>query len=38
MAGCVIFTDPLDDGIVTEANGYVAYPGELCAIQNSTIY
>ncbi|KAL1610045.1 hypothetical protein SLS60_001710 [Paraconiothyrium brasiliense] len=26
MAGCVIFTDPLDDGEVTEDNGYKAYP------------
>ncbi|QSS66381.1 N-acetylated-alpha-linked acidic dipeptidase [Histoplasma capsulatum] len=26
MLGCVIFTDPGDDGNVTEANGYVAYP------------
>lgn len=27
MAGCIIFTDPLDDGEVTEENGYDAYPG-----------
>lgn len=26
MIGCVIFTDPGDDGNVTEANGYLAYP------------
>ncbi|EAS36089.3 glutamate carboxypeptidase II [Coccidioides immitis RS] len=26
MIGCVIFTDPGDDGNVTEANGYAAYP------------
>ncbi|KAI0473597.1 hypothetical protein GGR56DRAFT_648180 [Xylariaceae sp. FL0804] len=26
MIGCVIFTDPGDDGIVTEANGYDTYP------------
>ncbi|EEP76509.1 conserved hypothetical protein [Uncinocarpus reesii 1704] len=26
MIGCVIFTDPGDDGEVTEANGYAAYP------------
>ncbi|KAK7707274.1 hypothetical protein SLS63_013791 [Diaporthe eres] len=26
MAGCIIFTDPLDDGEVTEENGYEAYP------------
>ncbi|KAL5385663.1 hypothetical protein PMIN06_004956 [Paraphaeosphaeria minitans] len=26
MVGCVIFTDSLDDGEVTEANGYKAYP------------
>jgi hypothetical protein len=28
MAGCVIFTDPLDDGEVTEKNGYEAYPSK----------
>lgn len=28
MAGCVIFTDPLDDGEITEENGYEAYPSE----------
>lgn len=27
MAACIIFTDPLDDGEVTEENGYEAYPG-----------
>lgn len=27
MAGCVLFTDPLDDGEVTVENGYKAYPG-----------
>ncbi|KAI5918382.1 peptidase family M28 [Camillea tinctor] len=26
MAGCVLFTDPLDDGEITEANGYLPYP------------
>ncbi|KAI4273289.1 MAG: hypothetical protein LQ337_004736 [Flavoplaca oasis] len=26
MIGCVIFTDPGDDGNITEANGYAAYP------------
>ncbi|KAF2654298.1 Zn-dependent exopeptidase [Lophiostoma macrostomum CBS 122681] len=26
MAGCIIFTDPLDDGDITEENGYSAYP------------
>ncbi|KAF2748525.1 glutamate carboxypeptidase 2 [Sporormia fimetaria CBS 119925] len=26
MVGCVIYTDPLDDGPVTEENGYEAYP------------
>jgi hypothetical protein len=26
MVGCVIYTDPLDDGEVTEENGYDAYP------------
>ncbi|KAH9907461.1 peptidase family M28 [Xylariomycetidae sp. FL2044] len=26
MVGCVLFTDPLDDGEITEANGYLAYP------------
>ena len=29
MAGCVLFTDPLDDGEVTVENGYKAYPGLL---------
>ena len=26
MVGCVIYTDPLDDGEITEENGYEAYP------------
>lgn len=26
MVGCVIYTDPLDDGEITEENGYDAYP------------
>ncbi|KAK2756239.1 hypothetical protein FQN54_005647 [Arachnomyces sp. PD_36] len=26
MIGCIIFTDPIDDGNVTEENGYAAYP------------
>ncbi|KAF2020298.1 Zn-dependent exopeptidase [Aaosphaeria arxii CBS 175.79] len=26
MAGVVIYTDPLDDGEITEENGYAAYP------------
>ncbi|CAI6342519.1 unnamed protein product [Periconia digitata] len=26
MVGCVLYTDPLDDGEITEANGYEAYP------------
>jgi N-acetylated-alpha-linked acidic dipeptidase len=31
MAGCIIFTDPMDDGEVTEKNGYDAYPSKhLC--------
>ncbi len=29
MVGCVIFTDPGDDGEVTEKNGYLTYPGTL---------
>jgi N-acetylated-alpha-linked acidic dipeptidase len=28
MAGCIIFTDPQDDGEITEENGYEAYPSE----------
>jgi len=28
MAGCIIFTDPQDDGEITEGNGYEAYPSE----------
>ena len=28
LAGCIIFTDPLDDGEVTEENGYEAYPSK----------
>ena len=27
MIGCVIYTDPQDDGEVTVKNGYLAYPG-----------
>ncbi len=26
MVGCIIYTDPLDDGEITEENGYDAYP------------
>jgi N-acetylated-alpha-linked acidic dipeptidase len=26
MAGCVIYTDPAEDGDITEENGYEAYP------------
>jgi len=26
MVGCVIYTDPMDDGEITEENGYDAYP------------
>ncbi|KAF2792509.1 Zn-dependent exopeptidase [Melanomma pulvis-pyrius CBS 109.77] len=26
MVGCIIFTDPQDDGEITEENGYLAYP------------
>ncbi|KAL8967440.1 MAG: hypothetical protein Q9197_005427 [Variospora fuerteventurae] len=26
MVGCILFTDPGDDGNITEANGYAAYP------------
>ncbi|KIW94076.1 uncharacterized protein Z519_05392 [Cladophialophora bantiana CBS 173.52] len=26
MVGCIIFTDTADDGNITEANGYAAYP------------
>lgn len=26
MIGCIIFTDPIDDGNVIEENGYAAYP------------
>lgn len=29
MAGCIIFTDPGDDGEVTVKNGYLAYPGRF---------
>jgi N-acetylated-alpha-linked acidic dipeptidase len=32
MAGCIIFTDPLDDGEITEENGYAAYPGQYLDI------
>ncbi|KAK1466676.1 peptidase family M28 [Colletotrichum cuscutae] len=28
MIGAVLFTDPLDDGEITVANGYLAYPGQ----------
>jgi N-acetylated-alpha-linked acidic dipeptidase len=28
MAGCILFTDPMDDGQVTEKNGYEAYPSK----------
>lgn len=30
MIGCVIYTDPQDDGEVTVKNGYLAYPGMKC--------
>lgn len=29
MIGCVIYTDPLDDGEITEENGYEAYPSKF---------
>lgn len=29
MAGCVLFTDPLEDGEIIEANGYLPYPGNI---------
>jgi hypothetical protein len=29
MVGCILFTDPMDDGEVTEKNGYEAYPSQL---------
>ena len=35
MAGCIIFTDPLDDGEVTEENGYEAYPSSSRPSQKS---
>lgn len=25
-AGCLLYSDPLEDGVITEANGYKAYP------------
>lgn len=28
MIGAIIFTDPADDGNITVAKGYEAYPGE----------
>jgi N-acetylated-alpha-linked acidic dipeptidase len=28
MIGCIIFTDPGSDGDMTEAKGYLAYPGK----------
>jgi len=34
MVGCVLFTDPLDDGEVTVENGYEAYPGTYSSHQN----
>jgi len=34
MIGCVIYTDPLDDGEITEENCYEAYPSKFhCTIQ-----
>lgn len=33
MAGCIIFTDPGDDGEVTVKNGYLAYPGMFLPCQ-----
>jgi hypothetical protein len=29
MIGCIIYTDPMDDGEITEENGYEAYPSKL---------
>ncbi len=37
MIGCVIFTDPGDDGNVTEAKGVAAYPGMPTAVSSAVI-
>jgi N-acetylated-alpha-linked acidic dipeptidase len=28
MIGTILYTDPLEDGEITEANGYLPYPGQ----------
>ena len=28
MIGTIIYTDPLEDGEITEENGYLPYPGQ----------
>ena len=28
MIGTIIYTDPLEDGEITEENGYLPYPGK----------
>lgn len=36
MIGAVLYTDPLDDGVVREENGYEAYPSKFdheCEVQ-----
>jgi N-acetylated-alpha-linked acidic dipeptidase len=27
MIGAILYTDPLEDGDITEENGYLPYPG-----------
>lgn len=38
MIGAVIFLDPGDDGEVTVANGYEAYPGKLNCVSLLSSY
>lgn len=37
MIGCVLFTDPLEDGEIIEANGYLPYPGMYMNVLHETI-
>lgn len=38
MIGTILYTDPLEDGEITEANGYLPYPGQHETPPDISIY
>lgn len=38
MIGCILYTDPLDDGEITEENGYEAYPSMTLIYALEVVY